>query len=264
MKNGKFKSQIDKIVKNKTQCYFISPHLDDAALSSGGLISYLAKRKVPVTVINVFTEADSKPPTKSAKAYLTQSGFREAEKLFSERRKEDTHLFKKIGVNVINLGFVDLLWRKKQKVGIARKALGSLIPEFLHVYPTYRFHGGIGRVSREDRNLKTDIKKKLQESVKGHKDYAVFCPVGIGKHVDHILVRNICSATFDNIIYWSDFNYSMEFVGETKFINKKKLKLAYFDKESTLKKKLIESYKSQIYAIFTHGIVPDVPDFYYM
>jgi LmbE family N-acetylglucosaminyl deacetylase len=261
MKNKTFKSVLEKVIRNKTHCYFISPHLDDAILSAGGFISYLAG-KVPVTVINVFTEADRKPCTLSSKAYLSQCGYQDAEELFSLRRKEDEDIFSSLGVEVVNLGFTDAMWRKKEKRNIVLKGLGKLIPELNHVYPTYRFHAGTGKISSYDLKIKAEIKKKLLSQI-DLKNSIIFCPVGIGKNVDHILVRDICSNIFNNIIYWSDFNYSMEFSGETKFIHRKKLKVAFFDDELNSKQKLIGSYKSQIYAIFPHGKVPIVPDFFY-
>jgi len=47
---------INNIIREKIPCFFISPHLDDAALSAGGLIAYLSQH-THVEVIDVFTEA---------------------------------------------------------------------------------------------------------------------------------------------------------------------------------------------------------------
>lgn len=262
-KSIKFERQIAKIIENKTHCYFISPHMDDAALSAGGLINHLSK-KVPVTVINVFTEVHGDKPTMSAKAFLKQSEVKSAKELFYNRQKEDRGLFKKIGVKVINLGFIDVIWRKKKTDNKFRLLLGKIIPEFVHLYPTYRFHAWTGKVSKEERELKINLKEKLQMLINDPKKSVIFCPVGIGNYVDHIVVRDVTKYSFKDVIYWSDFNYSVDFHKENKFIGKNKLDLVFFDKENKSKKKLIEGYKSQIYAIFPHGKVPDLPDFYYV
>lgn len=262
MKDVAFRSLLKKIIKEKTRCFFVSPHFDDAALSAGSLISYLVD-KVPVTVVNVFTEADSGPHTLSSKAFLSQCGYQDANELFSVRKKEDKDIFRKLGIEVINLGFTDALWRKKENKNLVVKGLGRLVPELNHIYPTYRFHAGTGKVSGYDLKLKAELTKKLRRLIVT-KNRIIFCPVGIGKHVDHILVRNVCSNTFDDVIYWSDFNYSMEFSGKTKFIQRKKLKMAFFNQELKSKQKLIESYKNQMKAIFPHGKIPMVPDFYYL
>lgn len=263
MKNNNFETIIKKIVKEKTHCLFISPHLDDAALSAGGLISYLADH-VPVTIVSVFTEVHDGLPTRSAKAFVKQCGFKNARELFTERRKEDKLLFNKIGVKVINLGLFDVLWRKKRNESMITRIMGTVMPEFIHVYPTYRFHGESGKVASNDKKLKTALKKKLLKVIDGNRECVIFCPVGIGGHVDHVITRDVCKSTFDNVIYWSDFNYSLEFTNENNFINKNKLKLAYFNKKLPSKRKLIEGYKSQLNAIFPHGKIPLVSDFFYI
>jgi len=262
MKDKKFETILKKIVRNKTHCYFISPHLDDAALSAGGLISYLAD-KTPVTVINTFTQVHGGSVTRSAKAFVKQCGYKNARKLFSDRRREDKLLFKKIGVKVENLDLIDVLWRKKGSENVVTKIVGSIIPELTHIYPTYRFHGGNGKISPSDKKLISSLKDKLLKTIKGD-NYVIFCPVGIGGHVDHIIVREVCTSVFKNVIYWSDFNYSLEFTNENNFIDRNKLKLAYFNKELPSKKKLIEGYKSQLNAIFPHGKIPLVSDFFYL
>lgn len=263
MKNKQFKFIIKNVVAKNTHCYFISPHLDDAALSAGSLISYLTSKKVPVTVVNVFTKAHKNPSTFSVKAYLRQCGYRDAKDLFAQRRNEDKWLFKDIGVEVVNLGFVDAMWRKKEIKNYAVKLLGRYIPEVNHIYPTFRFHSFTGNISKYDEALKKSLETKLLKVTEGKESF-VFCPVGIGHYIDHIIVRNVCSTIFKKPIYWSDFNYSMEFSREATFINEGKYKVAFFDKNLKAKKKLIQGYKSQTYAIFPHGKVPIFPDFYYL
>ena len=258
----KLKKIVEKIIKKETHCYFISPHLDDAALSAGGLISYLAD-KVPVTIINVFTEAHENPSTYAVKSYLKQCGYKDAKELFRERRREDKRLFKKIGVEVINLGFTDAMWRKKDINNKIIKHLSRYIPEISHIYPTYRFHSFTGKISSEDKNLEKRLKEKLLRVTNGKK-CIFFCPVAIGHYADHVIVRNVTTDAFSEIIYWSDFNYSMQVSRETKFINDKKLNMGYFDKMLSSKRKLIEGYKTQRYAIFPHGKIPILPDFYYL
>ena len=112
--------------KIKSPCFFISPHLDDAVFSAGGLMIFLAKKN-PVTVVNVFTEAGDLPYTLSAKKYLSVCEVDDARKLFEQRRNEDQKVLEKVGVKVVNLGFVDALWRKKE--GVARF---KIIPEFAY------------------------------------------------------------------------------------------------------------------------------------
>ena len=64
---------MDKIISalEGKKVFFVSPHLDDAVFSAGNLLLTLAE-KTEIMVINVFTQADTKPYTYSAKKYLSR------------------------------------------------------------------------------------------------------------------------------------------------------------------------------------------------
>ena len=51
----------------------LAPHLGDAALSCGALLTYAVSR-TPVTVVTFFTEPGHPPYTMSARRYLRQAG----------------------------------------------------------------------------------------------------------------------------------------------------------------------------------------------
>lgn len=76
-------------LNNKKNYYFISPHLDDAILSAGGLI-YDLKDKGKVKIITVFTNGDE---------------------LLLKRKIEDKNVCRYLGVGYLHLGFTDVLWR---------------------------------------------------------------------------------------------------------------------------------------------------------
>ncbi|MCH7641145.1 PIG-L family deacetylase, partial [Patescibacteria group bacterium] len=137
---------VKDIIKNKRTCYFISPHLDDAAFSAGGLISYLAKR-TKVVVITAFTRAGRDKHSLSALSYVNQCGYKKNEigRFFSARRKEDKELFESLGVKVMHLGFLDALWRKKKSLNLIEKFSTLFINEFRYIYPTYRLHISKGK-----------------------------------------------------------------------------------------------------------------------
>ena len=105
-----------QIINEKAPCLFISPHLDDAVLSAGDFILFLIEQKIPVTVITVFTKISPKPYTLSAKSFIRQCGYNDAELLFADRRSEDKEIFKKIGIQTEHFDFVDATWRKKENI----------------------------------------------------------------------------------------------------------------------------------------------------
>jgi len=196
----------DCIISNKIPCYFISPHLDDAILSCGGLITLLAG-KTKVSVITLFTEADSQSPTISAQAYLKQCGFNSAQELFERRRAEDRAIMEKIGVRWLHLGFIDALWRKK-KTGLLTEMLGKIIPEFIHIYPTYRYHIMSGKQSAADKNLIIKIQQRLVSLKRTEQGAVFFFPSGCGNHVDHLLTYKLGLSFAGKSFFYADFPYS--------------------------------------------------------
>lgn len=244
----------EEIINRKIKVFFISPHLDDAIFSAGGLIAHLAK-KVPLTVVNVFTSSGNGISTLSAAKYLRQCQTRDPKRLFEIRLKEDRTVFSKLDAKVVNLGLTDALWRKKKRLGIVRSVLSRILPEFGALYPTYRFHI-LGKINKEDGILQTKIRQRLKSIIQKEKDnFLVFCPLGFGSHVDHLIVRDICTNLFkDNLIYWSDSPYFMESKKKPwdYSVSLKKqnfIKFIYKIPDST-KRHLCGIYKSQINRVF--------------
>ena len=242
---------VKEIIKDKKTCYFVSPHLDDAAFSAGGLISYLAKR-TKVVVITAFTGAASDKHSLSALAYIKMCGYKSAEigKFYSARRSEDKALFNSMGVMPIHLGFLDALWRKKKSLNLIEKFSTLFINEFRYIYPTHRLHISKGKIHKEDISNLRKLEKKLIEIVGEDKNSVVFCPVGIGKHVDHIMVREACTNVSPRVIYWEDIPYNLYHELEKDFIKKNGLKRKVFNKNQSNRKALYSAYKTQFGKLF--------------
>lgn len=241
------------ILKNKRTCIFVSPHLDDAMLSAGGLIQYLSK-KTKIVIVNVFTESSDERQTLSAWKFVKDMGYKKPSVLFKERRKEDKQAFFGMGIEPINLGFPDALWRKKK--GLVAQMFGKVLPEFEHMYPTYRFHMTTGKVANADKVTKEAVTKKLQKIVNLENDPLMFAPLGVGGHVDHCLVRDVCTEAFPNrVIYWSDFPYNARENNEG--VPPNGCVRLEFPVKYSVKKSLIRAYKTQVSGLFPGGIIPD-------
>lgn len=247
---------IDKIIKEKIPCYFISPHLDDAVFSAGGLLSQL-QGKTKTIVINVFTNAGDSYNTYSAKAYLRQCGVADPSKLFKKRINEDGIALKSLGVKVINLDHTDAMWRKftTRRLGIA---------ELTSNYPTYRFHVVSGRLSPFDKPLIADLAGELKKLITDKKFY-VFCPVGFGNHADHLLVRQVCHDTFssEQLLYWSDFPYYFRNPGRNTFITQNNLDEIVVGHVGKEKLKACKLYKTQFSAVITDESMVNNPEIFY-
>lgn len=247
------------IISRKIPCYFISPHLDDAILSAGGLITYLSP-KTKVTIISLFTKASQKPYTFVAKRVLQKDwGVSDAEKIFEERRKEDKKACQMAHAACIHLGYVDATWRKKSNPNPLVTHASNLLPELIHLYP----YPNTIHIAKEDHWLMKKIAEELTTIIDMKKPYLVFAPIGIGKHIDHIITREICFTTFDNPIFWQDFPYNLRLKADTNFIMKNKLKEVSWDTNITKKKDLILTYASQIKGMFPNGEIPLKSEVYY-
>ena len=66
-------SMLTEAIEQGVPLVVLSPHLDDAVLSCGALLIYACSR-TPVTVVTLFTAANSPPYTLSARRYLDQVG----------------------------------------------------------------------------------------------------------------------------------------------------------------------------------------------
>lgn len=253
---------IQKIIANKIPCYFISPHLDDAVLSAGGLIAYLS-RYTRVEVVTVFTTASLPPYTFSAKRFLQLCSYKDANTLFNDRRHEDRNALSLIGVKPRHLGKIDALWRKIPSPNFARRILSRMLSEFLHIYPTYRMHVIRGNISSHDKPLLVTLGEELRNLIDISKDYMLFCPLAVRSHIDHTIVRDVCLANFTNVIMWEDFPYNMRSSLDRKEVNALGVEVFRWGSEKELKKNMFEMYTSQRRAMFQDGNIPSAPEVYY-
>ena len=235
--------------------YFISPHLDDAIFSAGNLI-YKLREKAKVTIITIFTKVTNESNTLFTHLFIKKSGFCNSRDLFSARKDEDIKVCRSIGVNAIHLDFVDLAWRKKRAVG----GISLRIPELSHLYPT-RFHILGGKIHKEDEAIMKKITQTLKNSIKND-DAVVFCPLGIGNQVDHIITRTICQKSFLNVIYWQDYPYVLKNQADQRFIKENNLETMTFC-GPFYKKELMLGYTSQIQAYFKDKKIKNVTEHYY-
>lgn len=264
MANHKINEIISEIRNKKTPCLFMSPHLDDAILSCGELLLNISPYS-KITIVTVFTEGSAPPYTYSANMNLKLCGnFKDARNLFHARRKEDARACAAMGVKYAHLGFLDASFRKKKNKNALTANIAQHIPEFSHIYPTYRWNILSGKISGNDRENIEIISNKMREYAHDRNKRLIFCPLGIGNHVDHVLVSKICRKIFSNLIFWEDFPYNTKIrVSKKDIIGKIGLGFPDMLMRAEEKARIISFYKSQIGNMFPNGIMP-FPEYYYM
>jgi LmbE family N-acetylglucosaminyl deacetylase len=175
-----------------TEAIFVSPHLDDAALSCGGGIARLVRAGVRVTVVTVFT-ADQPPGIGlSTLARRSHSSWGVGSQPFEVRRVEDDDAMRLLGAESERLGMLDAIYRRSAS-GEALYA-DPLAP--LALEDTAQFLPGLVAALRGSAAAKPQAR--------------VFCPAGMGGHVDHVLTRRAIERVADAeaIVYYDEYPYS--------------------------------------------------------
>jgi len=233
--------------------FVISPHLDDAILSLGMLL-YSLKKYNNGTIINVFTKAHNGPYTLSAKNFIKITKNTNADDLFNQRVKEDQKAISGTNMKVINLDLTDALFRRRTN----KSFLGKYIPEFDHIYPTYRWHI-LKKIHSCDTALK-ELKIKLKKIIPP--DAIVLSPFGIENHADHVISYKACTQLFKKVLYYIEFPYNIR--SNNFGYPPAKYKRFKFNIDLTIKSKLAHYYTSQIYGLFPKGIIPPHKEIFFL
>jgi LmbE family N-acetylglucosaminyl deacetylase len=239
----------------------LAPHLDDAALSCGALMIHAARR-TSVTVVTFFTEAGQKPYTLSARRYLHQVGARNAHVLYQRRRDEDRAALEPIGIRCVHAGLPEALFRRRSHVG-RRSFLARLMPELVHTYPFYWLHVTSGHIAAADHGTLHAVCTIIQQ-LTGSGPHLVLAPLGVGGHVDHVLVRSAAESSGARIVYYSDFPYNQRDPVYNAFIWRNSLVEMKWSELVEPKTELVRAYGSQVQALFNDGQIPLVPEAFFM
>jgi LmbE family N-acetylglucosaminyl deacetylase len=222
----------------------LSPHLDDGVLSCGNLLLALAERGWPATVATFFTEC-SAPLTLSARAFLRQCGASSAPALFEERRREDAEAVAACGAEAVHAGLPDALFRRLP-------SRSTVVPEFAHVYPTWKFHLARGVVSRQDWAVPV-VDRLIAELLAEASDLptVLVAPLGIGGHVDHVLVGEAAVRSGATVVRYADVPYVLS--------GNPPAGAARWSVPGG-KTDVIGRYRNQVGALFPRGVPTGLPD----
>lgn len=168
---------------------YLSPHLDDAVFSCGGLMASQIAGAEPVAVVTVCA---GDPPAGElsplASALLARWGL--GADASGDRRSEDHMACGRLGATVVHLDVPDAIYR----LGADGQAL----------YPSEA--SLFGPLHPADQGQVEDLAARLEAVAP---DQAVlFCPLGIGGHVDHILTRRAAESTRRPLRYYRELPYA--------------------------------------------------------
>ena len=166
---------------------YISPHLDDAVLSAGGLIYEQTRAGMDVEIWSFmcgFPSTEELSPYAQALHY--QWGIPTAAELITARRAEDVKAAKIVGAKTVHFDFLDCIYRRGKN--------GDWLYSDVFVPP------------HED---DADLPARIADAISARLNPAdqLVCQFGLGSHLDHVLVRRAVELLQRPIFYDVDIPY---------------------------------------------------------
>lgn len=176
---------------------YISPHLDDAALSLGGFIWEQSKSGKEVSI---WTVCGGNPPSGNLSPFAESLHKRwgTGREVVEERRREDVLSCRKLGAHHRHFDIPDCIYRTSPKTG-----------KYLYDSEDALW----GRVHPDEHGLVIAISEEIQEILPPLAK--VVCPLSLGNHVDHVLTRTATEMALqvlnhdsdDRLYYYADYPY---------------------------------------------------------
>jgi LmbE family N-acetylglucosaminyl deacetylase len=169
---------------------YLSPHLDDAVFSCGGLIAQQAAAGDEVRVVTVCA---GDPPVGELTpfAYELHRRWGGAGSPVGLRRAEDHVACGRIGASVVHLPVPDAIYRRSPGGEARYPDLESL------------FAG----VARDETDLVEEVTALLEKAVPP--DAELYAPLGVGGHVDHLVARQAVSRMKRSLWFYRDLPYAL-------------------------------------------------------
>ncbi|MEW5829588.1 MAG: PIG-L family deacetylase [Chloroflexota bacterium] len=166
---------------------YISPHLDDAVLSCGGLIWEQCRAGTPVEIWTVLAGIPGLDELSDfAKVLHFVSGTGTAAETVTLRRAEDQAAAGIVGAKAVHFDFQDCIYRRSPE--------GEWLYDgiFVPLHPA-------------DADLPGEVARALAARLEP--DDEVICPLTIGGHVDHVMTRMAVERLGRPLRYYADIPY---------------------------------------------------------
>ncbi len=166
---------------------YLSPHLDDSVFCAGGLIYEQTQSAIPVEIWT-FMCGDPRLDEYSsfAQELHTRWGFASASKTVRARRTEDMRAASLVGAKALHFDFLDCIYRRDKN--------GDWLYSEISVPP-----------HEADADYPAQIANAI--SARLLPDDVLVCPLALGSHVDHVLVRHAAELLGRPLRYVVDVPY---------------------------------------------------------
>jgi LmbE family N-acetylglucosaminyl deacetylase len=185
-------SEIPLISDRTNQWVFLSPHLDDAVYSCGGLISFLSEKGINTEIWTVFSEQEQDASRLTSYAKTLHKRWQAGDYPYITRKNEDEKACLLVGANKTYFGYPDCIYRKFPDTDAA------VVMSDEDLFGPINF-GEIGLV----KTIAVDLQNRIVEPS------IWVCPLGLGGHLDHRIVRAATEMTGKPVLYYADLPYAI-------------------------------------------------------
>lgn len=223
---------------------FLSPHLDDAALSCGGQIADRVLRGGRVLIVTVFAgdEPAGEPGlSRSPLVDKIQRSWRLGEGAMARRRAEDVTACRILGADWDHWSFCDAIYRREPADG----------------RPLYE---SIAKLMGEPHSADERLVQQIADRAAAFSSMeALYAPLAVGSHVDHLLTRRAAERAFktERLIYYEEYPYSRRSQAVERALDAGDSGAAWRSQDvlvsrSAFRKKLaaVDAYRSQLRSLF--------------
>ncbi len=210
---------------------FLSPHLDDVALSCGGIVHSLINQENKVEIWTIFA-GDPLPGRLSPFANSLHQRWQLMTNPTRQRRREDINSLRVLGATFHHFSLADCIYRFAE-------ADTPLVNQEEDLYQ---------KISGNQHHIVTEVTHLLENKLT--EDMTIVSPLSIGNHLDHRITR---AATRDlklpNKWYYADYPYIVKEDQKLKDYlpeNATEIKFTLSKSDLDIWKKAIAAYRSQI------------------
>jgi LmbE family N-acetylglucosaminyl deacetylase len=175
---------------------FVSPHLDDAVLSAGGLLATLAGESVRTLVLTPFAGTCAGPWSRFAQEFHAACGLPD-EEAATIRRTEDRSALTALAAGAWHGDLLDAIYRRGPDGGWLYDGAGRTF----------------GPPDPGDRATAGALAELVERAVTRLRPRLLVGPAALGDHVDHVFVRDAMIATSRRdgtpVLLWEDQPYAL-------------------------------------------------------
>lgn len=173
---------------------YVSPHLDDAILSCGGILFEQIKMGDQAAIWTVFA---GNPPegTLTPFAQSLHERWKLPDDAAANRRHEDIAACQEIGALPVHFNFPDCIYRRFPNTGL------PVIQGEEDLFPNK---------NPAEVDLIQMIFEQIETELKGHSNFNLCLPMSIGGHVDHRITRLALEKTEHDLYFYADYPYLLK------------------------------------------------------